>query len=108
MRFLLILLACIVTLQASEVYNLNCASCHGMRGEVTYLNKVPPIRSMSSKDRLKALKNYKYGNLNVYGYGIIMKANIVKFGDKKIKDLNSYIDTFKDDFDMQGAKDGKN
>lgn len=106
MRFLLILIVC-VALHSSEVYNLNCASCHGSRGEATYLGKVPPIRSMDSKRRLQALKEYKYGNLNVYGYGIIMKANIVKFGDKRLKDLNSYIDTFKDDFEMVGSKDGK-
>lgn len=100
MRILLILLAFTIS-QASEVYKLNCASCHGLRGEVTYLGKVPPIRSMDSKERLKVMKEYKYGNRNVYNYGIIMKANIVKFGDTRLKDINKYIDTFKDDYKLE-------
>lgn len=106
MRYLLILFT-ILALQANDaVYILHCSSCHGLRGEVRYLDIVPPIRSIPSKERLKMLKQYKYGDRNVYKYGIIMKANIVKFGDTRIKEINKYIGTFKDDFKMDG-NDGK-
>ena len=102
MRYILMLFA-FIALQANDaVYILHCSSCHGLRGESKYLNIVPPIASIPSKERLKLLKEYKYGNRNVYNYGIIMKANIVKFGDARLKEINKYIDTFNMD-----CKDGK-
>ena len=70
-----------------------CVTCHGMKAEKSYLNKVPVLTTVDAAERLALMKEYKAGTLNKNGQGGIMKAQMAKFSEEDIAAINAYIDS---------------
>ncbi len=60
---------------ASQLYE-RCAGCHGQMGEMMALGKSARIIGSDVNKTFEQLKAYKEGNLNLYGMGVLMKAQV--------------------------------
>ncbi len=72
-----------------------CAVCHGANAEKVYLGKVPALNTLSSADRLAALKEYAAGTKNSYGQGKLMTLNVKNLSEEDFKAIESYIESLK-------------
>ena len=76
--------------RAKNLYE-KCAGCHGKDGEKSALGKSDPIGG-KEKDLLSALLiGYKLGELNQYGMGGLMEAQVSNLSDDDIELLAEYI-----------------
>jgi len=76
--------------QGTSLYS-SCKFCHGFNAEKSYIDVVPIIKNMQIEVLEKKLKLYKTGNLNIYGYGQLMKQQMSNIPDNKISTLVKYI-----------------
>jgi cytochrome c553 len=76
MKYLLILLFFTLSLfgqvKGSVLYN-SCQYCHGSKAEKTYADVVSEIKNNDYESLKIKLELYKKGELDMYGYGAIMK-----------------------------------
>ncbi len=72
-----------------------CASCHGSDGKRKALGKSGVIAGMPKDEVAKKLKEYKAGNLNLYGMGALMKSQVATLSDSDIEALAAYISSLK-------------
>jgi len=70
----------------------SCKFCHGYNGEKVYMNKVPNLKNATASELEEKLKLYKKGELDVYGYGSIMKMQMKNIPNEMIPELASYIE----------------
>jgi len=69
----------------------SCKFCHGFKAEVVYNGKVPALKDMSLDVLIKTLQLYKDGQIDNYGYGLIMTQQMKNIPDNKINILAEYI-----------------
>lgn len=72
-----------------------CAVCHGPKADKVYLNKVPPLISLSLEERAQALKEYQAGTRNKFVQGAIMKINLKGMTPEELEAVDKYIETLK-------------
>jgi len=70
----------------------SCKFCHGYNAEVKYMGEIPELKNMTAQEIEVKLRLYKKGELNVYGYGSMMKMQMKNIPEKKIPALASYIE----------------
>ena len=68
-----------------------CAVCHGAKADKVYLNKIPPLKNLSSAERMQYKKEYSEGKRNAYGQGAIMKINLKGLTEEDFKAIEAYI-----------------
>ncbi len=72
-----------------------CAGCHGKNANMSALNKSRKIVDWDEKRIFEALKEYKTGNRNINGGGIMMKHYTKKLSEAELKSVAKYITTLK-------------
>lgn len=70
-----------------------CSACHGKKGEKKSLGVSKIIAGMKAEVIIKELQGYKAGNMNLYGYGNMMRGQTTKLSDEKIKIIAKYIES---------------
>jgi len=78
------------------IYKLTCIQCHGTDGKMTSYRgssriKYSPINGMDAAVLAKELKDYRFGSVNKYGYGALMKSTLVDLSYEEIDALAQYI-----------------
>jgi len=76
---------------ASAMYH-SCKFCHGFKGEVKYMNIVQDLKNMDAAELEAKLRSYKKGDLDIYGYGAMMKMQMKYIPEDKIPALAAYIE----------------
>ncbi len=95
MKYLIILLIFTLSLIAKDegaVLYSSCKFCHGYEAEKKYMDLVPNLKNMDATTLETKLRLYKKGELDIYGYGSIMKMQMKNIPDDKIPELSSYIE----------------
>ena len=72
-----------------------CVTCHGMKAEKSYLNKVPVLTTVDAAERLALMKEYKAGTANKFGMGAVMKGQMASLSEEDMAAVNDYISTLK-------------
>lgn len=94
MRYIFILCLFILTLHSNEkgesLYS-SCKFCHGYNGKKIYENIVPSINNLDLSTLELKLKLYKQGLIDEYGFGPIMKQQMINIPNKEIPVLSKYI-----------------
>lgn len=76
-----------------------CATCHGLKADKVYLNKVPALNTIDSAKLVSSIKAYQEGKINDgkgnFGQGAIMKIQTKNLSDEDIKAIADYIQTLK-------------
>jgi len=75
-----------------ELYQ-TCSGCHGDLGETDALQQSKKIGGQEENLTIKELTAYKYGELNQYGLGNIMKLQLSNISEDEIKELAQYIES---------------
>ncbi len=95
MKYLFIIFIFTLSLFAKEegkaLYH-SCKFCHGYNAEVKYMGEIPELKNMKAEEIEVKLRLYKKGELNVYGYGSMMKMQMKNIPEEKIPALASYIE----------------
>jgi len=68
-----------------------CAACHGNYGQDRALGKSEAIQGKSASGLYQKLKSYAQGKENAYGYGSLMKMQVVSLSDSELQALAKYI-----------------
>ena len=77
--------------ESAENLYKKCAGCHGENGEKSALGKSDPIGGKEKEVLTTLLMGYKYGELNQYGMGGVMEAQLINLSDDEIEQLAEYI-----------------
>ena len=72
-----------------------CAECHGSYAEKRALGKSRMIQGQEASKIYRQLKLYAKGKQNLYGYGSLMKMQVVSLSDEEMKLIAEYIATLK-------------
>ncbi len=94
MKYLLVLFLLLTSIFAKDegsVLYSSCKFCHGYKAEVKYMNEIPVLNNKSISELETKLKLYKKGELNLFGYGSIMKMQMKNIPNDKILELATYI-----------------
>lgn len=80
------------------IYNKTCIQCHSADGKQTSYTgssrvKYAPINGLNAAALAKELKDYRYGSVNKYGYGALMKSTLIDLSYEEIDALAEYIST---------------
>ncbi|EQB39422.1 cytochrome C [Sulfurimonas hongkongensis] len=80
------------------IYKQDCIQCHGADGKQTTdsgFSRIvySPINGLDAAKLAKELKDYRYGSVNKYGYGQLMKSTLVDLSYEEIDALAEYIST---------------
>ncbi len=78
------------------IYNKTCIQCHAADGKQTkYAGssriEYAPINGLDSATLAKELKDYRFGSVNKYGYGALMKSTLIDLSYEEIDALAKYI-----------------
>lgn len=89
-------LACssIFAADGATVYK-KCVTCHGVKAERVYLNKIPALNALDSEKMVEDMKKYKAGELNQYKMGPVMKAQMKSLTEEDMQAVVDYIKTLK-------------
>lgn len=79
------------SMEEGAILYSSCKFCHGNNAEKIYMNAVPALKDLDIDSLTKKLKSYKDGTINNYGFGQIMKQQMVNIPDEKIQTLSKYI-----------------
>lgn len=85
-----LVVACSLMANGSALYDAQCSSCHGAKGDET-LGGNPIIVGLGEAKLVTILKGYKGGSLK----GDTMNGIASGLSDDDIKNLAKYISTFK-------------
>jgi len=95
LKYLLIIFIFSLSIFAKEegkpLYH-SCKYCHGYNAEVKYMGEIPSLKNMTAQEIEAKLRLYKKGELNAYGYGLMMKMQMKNIPTDKIPALASYIE----------------
>ena len=80
------------------IYKKECIQCHSADGKQTTFEgssrvKYAPINGLDAVKLAKELKDYRFGSVNKYGYGALMKSSLVDLSYEEIDALSEYIST---------------
>jgi len=80
------------------IYNKTCIQCHSADGKQTSYTgssrvKYAPINGLDAATLAQELKDYRYGSVNKYGYGALMKSTLIDLSYEEIDALAKYIST---------------
>ncbi|WP_373004500.1 cytochrome c [Sulfurimonas sp.] len=80
------------------IYKQDCIQCHSADGKQTTMDsstrvKYAPINGLDAAKLAKELKDYRYGSINKYGYGQLMKSTLIDLSYEEIDALAEYIST---------------
>jgi len=80
------------------IYKHDCIQCHGSDGKQTSFEgssrvKYTPINGMDASKLAQELKDYRFGRINKYGYGALMKSSLVDLSYEELDALAKYIST---------------
>ena len=80
------------------IYKKDCIQCHSADGkQTTYTGssriEYAPINGLDAAKLAKELKDYRYGSINKYGYGALMKSTLIDLSYEEIDALAEYIST---------------
>jgi len=78
------------------IYKKDCIQCHAADGQQTSFEgssrvKYAPISGLNAADLAKELKAYRFGRVNKYGYGALMKSSLADLSYEEIDALSEYI-----------------
>lgn len=73
------------------IYKQECVACHGEKGEKSAYDKSAAIAGLDAATMAKDLKDYRYGSLNKYGYGSLMKGKTADLSWDEIDAVAQYI-----------------
>ena len=78
------------------IYKQKCIQCHSADGKQTSFEgssrvKYAQISGLDSAALAKELKDYRYGSVNKYGYGALMKSTLIDLSYEEIDALAQYI-----------------
>jgi len=78
------------------IYKKDCIQCHAADGKQTKYTgssriEYAPINGLDSAKLAKELKDYRYGSVNKYGYGALMKSTLIDLSYEEIDALAEYI-----------------
>jgi len=81
---------------AEAIYKKECAHCHGDAGKQTSFGgsstvEYAPITGMDAAKLAKELKDYRFGSVNKYGYGMLMKTTLTDLSYEEMDVLSEYI-----------------
>jgi cytochrome c553 len=77
------------------LYKKYCVSCHGEKGEESAFGKSAAIGGKDAAKIASDLKEYRFGSLDKYGLGALMKSRTVRFSWDEIDAVAAYIQTLK-------------
>ena len=80
------------------IYNKTCIQCHAADGKQTKYSgssrvEYAPINGLDAAALAKELKDYRFGSVNKYGYGALMKSTLIDLSYEEIDALAKYIST---------------
>ncbi len=80
------------------IYKQECIQCHSADGKQTKMFDAStvvyaPINGLDTATLAKELKEYRYGSINKYGYGAMMKSALVDLSYEEIDALSEYVTT---------------
>jgi len=80
------------------IYKKTCIQCHAADGKQTSYTgssrvKYAPINGLDAAALAQELKDYRYGSVNKYGYGALMKSTLIDLSYEEIDALAKYIST---------------
>jgi len=78
------------------IYKKECIQCHSADGKQTKYTgssriEYAPINGLDAVALAKELKDYRFGRINKYGYGALMKSTLRDLSYEEIDDLAKYI-----------------
>ena len=78
------------------IYKQECIQCHSADGKQTKMFETStvvyaPITGLETAALATELKGYRYGSVNKYGYGAMMKSALVDLSYEEIDALSQYI-----------------
>ena len=78
------------------IYKKECIQCHAADGKQTAYRgssriEYAPINGMNAAVLAKELKDYRFGSVNKYGYGPLMKSTLIDLSYEEIDALAEYI-----------------
>ncbi|NQY92538.1 MAG: c-type cytochrome [Campylobacteraceae bacterium] len=95
MKYLLCIFILALSIFAKEegkaLYH-SCKFCHGYNAETKYMGEIPVLKNLTAEEIEIKLRLYKKGELDVYGYGSMMKMQMKNIPTEKIPALASYIE----------------
>ncbi len=82
------------------IYKGKCIQCHSADGKQTSFEgssrvKYAQINGLDAAKLAKELKDYRFGRVNKYGYGALMKSSLVDLSYEEIDALAKYISSIK-------------
>lgn len=93
-KFLLVALfgatTCMMAADGATLYK-QCAACHGKKAEVKYMNKVPPLSTLTAEEMVKNMEGYKAGTNNQYKTGVLMKGQMARLSKEDMQTVAKYI-----------------
>ena len=80
------------------IYKKDCIQCHSADGKQTRYEgssriEYAPINGLDAAALAKELKDYRFGSVNKYGYGALMKSTLIDLSYEEIDALAEYIST---------------
>jgi len=77
------------------IFKNQCATCHGDNGEKSAFEGSGAITGMDTATLSKELKDYRYGSVNKYGYGALMKSVLADLSWDEIDAVSAYVNSLK-------------
>jgi len=87
--------AMVFAISGKDIYDGNCAACHGADGKTKALDKSAQIAGMGAGVIESTIKAYKTGSQNKYGEGTTMKSSVETLSDGDIKSVADYAGSLK-------------
>jgi len=80
------------------IYKKTCIMCHAADGKQTKYTgssrvEYAPINGLDASKLAQELKDYRFGRINKYGYGALMKSTLITLSYEEIDALAEYIST---------------
>ena len=73
------------------IYKMVCAKCHGATGKDSAFKGSGAIAGMDAAKLAKELKDYRYGSINKYGYGALMKTSLTDLSWDELDAVSEYV-----------------
>jgi len=77
------------------IYKGQCAKCHGDNGEKIAFEGSIAIAGSETTKMAQELKDYRYGSINKYGYGALMKTILTDLSWDEIDAVAAYVNGLK-------------
>ena len=77
------------------IYKQTCAKCHGADGKTIAFEGSKEIAGLETASLAKELKDYRYGSINKYGYGALMKTSLTDLSWDEIDAVSVYVNGLK-------------